>query len=369
MTRAGSPTGLRFPQPVRQATAYVPDWHGQDRDGLIRLDRNESTAPLSSAVAEALTAHIRRHGVHGYPEYSPLAAALAAYCGVPAGSILPTNGSDQGIEICLRAFLSPGASMLVARPEFVIFGHTAGLLGADIVGVPYGPDLEFPYAEFRAAAATARPDLIVFVNPNNPTGTPVDVEFVVELVEAYPETPVVVDEAYFEFTGVTVAPLVRQYPNLVVLRTFSKAFAMAGLRLGYVVARPEVVDQLVKIRNPFDVNSLAVVAGLTQLGRLDEMRASVAEMMGRTKPAVVGFFRRNGVPVWPGAANFLLVRPPVCAETVDRLRAAGILVRRMTPPPLAGMFRMNLGTPDEMATFLDVYRDLPPALGGVEAEQ
>jgi len=368
MTRTGSPAGLRFPPAVAQAAAYVPDWHGQDREGLIRLDRNEATVPLSPAVAEALVAHINRYGVHGYPEYPRLAAALAEYCGVPAEFVLPTNGSDQAIDICLRAFLAPGATMLVARPEFVIFGHAAGLAGADVVGVPYGPDLEFPYAEFRAAAA-ARPDLIVFVNPNNPTGTPVDVGFVMELVEAYPDTPVVVDEAYFEFTGVTVAPLTRQHANLIVLRTFSKAFAMAGLRLGYVVARPEIVDELVKIRNPFDVNSLAVVAALAQLDRLDEMRASVAELMGRTKPAVVDFFHRYGVPVWPGAANFLLVRPPGCDETMRGLRAAGILVRRMTAPALAGMFRMNLGTPEEMATFMSVYRYLPPAAGGVEAEQ
>ncbi|WP_422774077.1 pyridoxal phosphate-dependent aminotransferase [Plantactinospora sp. WMMC1484] len=368
MTRTGSPTGLRFPAAVRQATAYVPDWSGQDRTGLIRLDRNEATAPLSPAVAEALVAHIQRHGVHGYPEYPRLVAALAGYTGLPAGWILPTNGSDQAIDVCLRAFLAPGATMLVARPEFVIFGHSAGLLGAEVLGVPYGPDLEFPYAEFRAAA-TAGPDLIVFVNPNNPTGTPVDVEFIVETVEAYPATPVVVDEAYAEFTGVTVAPLIERYPNLVVLRTFSKAFAMAGLRLGYVLARPEVVDQLVKIRNPFDVNALAVVAALAQLERVDEMRASVAETMHRTKPAVLDFFREHGVPVWPGAANFLLVRPGGCAETMDRLRAAGILVRRMTPPALAGTFRMNLGTPAEMTTFMDVYRELLPAPGGVEAKQ
>ncbi|MGI5148635.1 pyridoxal phosphate-dependent aminotransferase [Plantactinospora sp. CA-294935] len=353
---------------MRRATPYVPDWQGQDRKGLIRLDRNEATVPLSPAVAEALVAHIGQHGVHGYPEYPQLVAALAGYTALPADSILPTNGSDQAIDICLRAFLAPGATMLVARPEFVIFGHSAGLLGAEVVGVPYGPDLAFPYAEFRAAATTQR-DLIVFVNPNNPTGTAVDVEFIVETVEANPGTPVVVDEAYFEFTGVTVAPLIDRYANLVVLRTFSKAFAMAGLRLGYVLARPEVIDQLVKIRNPFDVNSLAVVAALTQLSRVDEMRASVAETMGRTKPMVLEFFREHAVPVWPGAANFLLVRPARCDETVARLRAAGILVRRMTQPALAGMFRMNLGTPAEMATFMKVYRELLPVLGGGEAKQ
>src|SRR5690606_18852423 len=99
---AATPAPLRFPPRVRQAVAYQPDWAGQDREGLIRLDRNEATGPLSSAVAEALTAHIQRYGVHGYPEYPKLAAALGAYCGVSAESILPTNGSDQAIDLCAR---------------------------------------------------------------------------------------------------------------------------------------------------------------------------------------------------------------------------------------------------------------------------
>lgn len=362
-------TGLRFPDQVRRAAAYLPDWAGQEREGLIRLDRNEATAPLSPTVAEALTAHIQRYGVQGYPEYPALTEALGRYCAVPREWILPTNGSDQGIDICLRAFLAPGATMLVARPEFVIFGSTAGLLGAEVLGVPYGPDLEFPYREFREAAATGRPDLIVFVNPNNPTGTPVDLDFVVETAAAHPGTPVIVDEAYFEFTGVTAVPMIAEYPNLIVLRTFSKAFAMAGLRLGYVVAHPEVVGELVKIRNPFDVNALAVVAALAQLDRLDEMRVSVAELMGCVKPSLVEFFARHRVPVRPGAANFLLVRPDDCDATIRGLREAGILVRRMSAPVLAGMFRMNLGSPAEMATFMDVYRKLLPAPGGVEVEQ
>lgn len=369
-TEAPGPARLRFPAAVRQASAYLPDWAGQDRDGLIRLDRNEATGPLSPAVADALTAHISRYGVHGYPEYPTLTAALGGYCGLDPAYVLPTNGSDQGIDICVRAFLAPGARMLVARPEFVIFGHAAGLAGAEVLGVPYGPDLEFPYQAFREAAATGAPEAIVFINPNNPTGTPVDVDFIAEIVAAHPETPVLVDEAYVEFTGATVAPLVPAHPNLIVLRTFSKAFAMAGLRLGYVLANPDVAAELFKIRNPFDVNALAVVAALAQLDRVDEMRASVDETMRRTKPELVEFFARHRVPVWPGAANFLLVRPADCDGTIRGLREAGILVRRMTAPALAGSFRMNLGSPAEMAKFMDVYRTLlPGSSGGVEVEQ
>ncbi|MEU8285864.1 aminotransferase class I/II-fold pyridoxal phosphate-dependent enzyme [Micromonospora sp. NPDC048905] len=362
-------SALTFPSALLEANPYVPDWAGQDRRGLMRLDRNEAPGPLSPTVAEAVCAYVRDAGVHSYPEYPQLASALGGYCGVPSNWILPTNGSDQGIDICIRAFLRPGASMVVARPEFVIFGHAAGLAGGSVVGVPYPNDLRYPYEEFRAVVAARKPDLIVFVNPNNPTGTPVDVEFIAEIARSAPGVPVLVDEAYYEFTDATVVPLIPELPNLIVLRTFSKAFAMAGLRLGYVVAVPEVVEQLVKLRNPFDVNSLAVVAGLAQLARLREMRSMVDEMMGDTKPEVVGFFRDQGVVVHPGAANFLLVRPRCPEETVAALRAAGILVRTMTHPLLAGMFRMNLGTHQEMTKLMNVYRGVLNTGLGPETER
>jgi histidinol-phosphate aminotransferase len=348
---------LRFRPGVLAAAAYVPPSAGLDRTRYIRLDLNEATGPLSPAVAEAIARHVRDHGVYAYPDDTELRAAIAAYCGVAEANVLPTNGSDQAIDLCLRAFLGPGDTMLVARPEFSIFGLTADRLEARIHGVPYGPDLEFPYEEFRAALAQ-RPDLIVLINPNNPTGTPIDLGFIEEVLRDQPGTPVIVDEAYFEFTGATVVPLLATYPNLIVLRTFSKAFALAGLRLGYVVAAEAVVAQLLKIRNPFDVNALAAVAAQAQLAHLDEVQAYVRTMMDVVKPATVAFFEQHAVPIWPGAANFVLVRPADCAATVAALRAEGILVRPMSAAALSGMFRMGIGTEAEMARVCQVYAGL-----------
>jgi histidinol-phosphate aminotransferase len=170
--------------------------------------------------------------------------------------------------------------------------------------------------------------------------------------------PVIVDEAYFEFTGTTAVPLIAKHPNVIVLRTFSKAFAMAGLRLGYVVADPAVIGQLGKIRNPFDINTLAAVAGQAQLGALSEVAAYVREVMTVVKPMTVEFFQRHRIPIWPGAANFVLVRPDDCDAVIAALRAAGILVRRMVAAGLTGTFRMSLGTRAEMAEVLDVYAGL-----------
>lgn len=350
-------SSVNFRQGVSKASAYVPDWLGLDRHDFVRLDRNEATLPLSSHTVEAVTKYLHDHGMQAYPDEGDLADVIGEYNGVPRSCVLATNGSDQAIDLCLRAFLNPGDTILLVRPEFPVFGHTAAILEAVVREVPYNDDLTFPYERFQEALEKP-PSLIVFINPNNPTGTPVNLDFVEQVVRTHQDIPVVVDEAYFEFTGRTVAHLATRYSNLLVLRTFSKAFAMAGLRLGYVVANPLVIEQLAKIRNPFDVNALAVVAARAQLAHLDEVHAYVKEVMAVVKPAVVDFFAQRGITVWPGAANFVLVRPFDCQAVVSELRAAGVLVRPITATPLAGTFRMSMGTRAEMARVLDVLDGL-----------
>jgi histidinol-phosphate aminotransferase len=342
---------------VAAATRFTIDTAGLDRSTYIRLDCNESTRPLSTHVADAIAARVRDLGVHLYPDDTALTAAIAAYCSVSQDAVLATNGSDQAIDICVRTFLQPGATMLIARPEFPIFTHHAGLAEARVRGVPFGPELDFPYDDFRAALAQ-RPDLIVLINPNNPTGTPVRLDFIAEVADRWSDVPVIVDEAYAEFTGVTAIPMLAAHPNLVAVRTFSKAFAMAGLRLGYLVADPEVIAQLGKLRNPFDINMVATTAALTQLAHLDEVRAYTHEVMTIVKPLVVDFFEAHGVTCWPGAANFVLVRPDDCDAYVQALRDERILVRRIGAPGLSDTFRMSLGTQAEMERVLEVYAGL-----------
>lgn len=357
MTTSGvAITELPFSKNILEARAYTPEWLGLDRANYLRLDRNESTRPIPVSVAERLVQYIAQRGVHSYPEAERLAVPLAHYCGVPPECVFATNGSDQAIDLSLRSFLSEGARMLVARPEFSIFGHIAAILGAHIVGVPYHDNLDFPYREFREAAALNRPDLIVIINPNNPTGTPVRREFIEELAITYPRVPLVVDEAYYEYTGESAVELTHSHDNVVVLRTFSKAFSMAGLRLGYIVAAPAVAAQIVKLRNPFDVNELAVVTGEAQLRDPAPMQAHVDEVMNQSKPTMIDFFQSIKIPIFPGTANFMLVKPERCPEVVDFLYRHGILVRSMSAPSLRGMFRVSMGAPLEMTEFIRVFQ-------------
>jgi histidinol-phosphate aminotransferase len=351
-------THLRFPPGLLAAAPYVPDWQGLPRERFIRLDRNESTRALSPRVADAVTAAVAGTAVLSYPHVDRLLEPLAAYCGVSPAQVLPTNGSDQAIDIVLRCFLPPGGEVLLAVPAFPVFPHLIGVQGGRLRAVPYDPDLTFPYEAFRAEALSRRPDMVIVITPNNPTGTAVRGDFITGLAEALPDVPVVVDEAYQEFTGDTVVPALSGRPNLMVLRTFSKAFAMAGLRLGYLVADAAVIAQAAKLRNPFDVNEPAVVAGLTQLRHLGEMHDHVTHVMRVAKPRTERFLRQRGVRYWPGAANFMLVRPdpPLrAADAVGHLQRSGILVRTMSAPQLAGTFRVSIGTAAEMREFCAAY--------------
>lgn len=349
-------TQFSIPQRILTASPYVPEWLGLDRSSFIRLDRNESTHPLPTEIQEALTTGIQNCAVQSYPEPALLLESLAEYVGLPPEYLLTTNGSDQGIDLCLRALLNETSSLMIARPEFAVFSHVAETIGAVVQPVPYNDDLSFPYRAFTDAIISMKPDLIVLINPNNPTGSEIDVDYIRGTVAANPGTPVVVDEAYYEFTGQTVVPLVPTHPNLIILRTFSKAFAMAGLRLGYVIANPDVLTQVRKLQNPFDVNQLAVIAGLAQLRRREKVLEDARHAIEQVKRFVVESLLEEKVELWPGSANFVLVRPPDCARAVAYLRNGGILVRSMSAPALQGTFRVSLGTMHEMQRFIDVFR-------------
>lgn len=349
--------GLRFSRHLSGAHGYVPQWRGLDRSEYLCLDLNESTVPLSASVVEILVRHLEEYGVQAYPDAERLSRPLGEYCDVSPQYILTTNGSDHAIDLCLRAFLNEGDRLLVARPEFSVFSHVADRIGVQVHGVPYQEDLGFPDAEFQQAAASIKPDLIVIINPNNPTGTAVADEYIHAIASTHSDVPVIVDEAYYEFTGRTAVELIKSHRNIVVLRTFSKAFAMAGLRLGYIVASPPVIEQIAKLRNPFDVNELAVVAAEAQLADLASMRRYVKQIVSESKPMVTDFCQRMGIPVWPGEANFALIKPSDCRDAVEFLRNHGILVRSMSAPLLRGMFRVTMGTPAEMTRFTNVLEE------------
>lgn len=333
---------------------YKPPWKGIQRRDYLRLDLNEYTKDTPGYVIDALTKEIQKGEVQMYPEDRDFLEALSLYAGWPKEGLMLTNGSDQAIEIILRAFLGPGSRLVVAQPEFPIFSQVAGVIGAIADGPFFTKNLEFPYESFLEKMKTTA-DLVVFINPNNPTGTPVSLDFIKETAASFPDTPILVDEAYYEYTGVSAKEMVKNHPNLIITRTFSKAFAIAGLRLGYIMADPELIRQLYKIRGPFDVNSLAMVAAMAQMEHPEEWKASIKEVTEVSMPLLKDFFTRQNVVHFASPAHFLLVAPKNRDHAVSWLMENGILVRPMTAELIRHTFRMNAGDEEQTGRFIRVY--------------
>ena len=342
---------------IAALSIYSPPWSSLDRTAFLRFDLNENTLPLPDCVKAALKAFIDSDRIPLYPDYAAFMPKLARYVGAEPEQLLVANGSDQGIEVVLRSFLGEGDELLMAQPGFPMFSQIAGVIGAKVRGIPYTSDLRFPRRDFFAAVNPAT-KLLVLVNPDNPTGVAISLDVIEEALALRPDLPVLVDEAYYEFTGVTALPLLAKYPNLIILRTFSKAFALGGLRLGCVIARPELITEFSKVRGPFDVNTCALTAAEAQLDDPAETwRRFPQETMQLSKPHLEAFFKENGVRYYPGAAHFMLVKPEDRDGAVAYLKERGILVRPMVAPAIKDTFRMNVGTLEQTKHFAEVYAD------------
>jgi histidinol-phosphate aminotransferase len=353
-TRRRTPTSTLALRPRPEVLAlrpYVPPL--EQRRGLLRLDFNENTVGCAPSVLRALRS-LRAEAVATYPEYGRLRAAVARHLAVPADRVLPTNGLDEALHLLVLAFIERGDVVVTPSPGFVMYRVYAELAGAALRTVPSGEDLAFPEAGIKQAMRGAK--LLVFATPNNPTGAVVPLAAVRRLLAAHPRCLVAVDEAYFEFHGVTALPLLRRFPNLVVLRTFSKAFGLAGLRLGCAVARPAVIDCLARVRSPYSVNGLAALLAEPALRDRAFVRRYVAEVR-RARTFLAAGLERRGVRTWPSAANFVLARIGEHAAALqDALRAQGILVRDQSAQPgLAGCVRLGVGTLPQARRLLAAY--------------
>ncbi|MCZ6629012.1 MAG: aminotransferase class I/II-fold pyridoxal phosphate-dependent enzyme [SAR324 cluster bacterium] len=337
---------------ARMGTYDPPLAARKDQDALL-LDFNESTLPPAPEVIEALQRFLQDGKLQRYPSHPALLERLAEYAQVRTGQLILCNGSDQSLEIIIRAVLEPGDEMVQARPGFAMIPQFAEVLGAVVVSPAYGEDMSFPCEEVLAAV-TPRTRLIVLINPNNPTGTAIAPRQIETILKTHPDIPVLVDEAYYEFTGETAVPMLARHGNLAITRTFSKAFALAGLRLGYVISNEQFIQELYKVRGPFDVNIMAVKAAEAVLAHSGSWRKYIDEVMTRAKPMVERFFDEHSVTYFRGAANFMLVRPDDRDAACEYLRENRILVRPQSPP-IGDTFRLSVGTVADMTRFMEVY--------------
>jgi histidinol-phosphate aminotransferase len=327
----------------------------------LKLDWNESTVPPSPVVFERLLAFLAKGQINWYgdPSAARLVRRLAGYTGFPSSQLLVFNGSDSALDAVARTFVGPGDHVVIAAPSYDNFRVFVAAQDARVEHV-FGPS---PFeADVRGLLARIEPEtkLVYLCNPNNPTGVTYTRAAVARILDRLARGLMIVDEAYFEFSGMTVAPLVARHPNLVVTRSFSKAFGLAGVRCGYAIGSREVISRVNRIRNGKDVNALAQVAALAALEDIPHMRRWVAEVR-RSRTWLVRSLRARGYDVRPSPANFVLVRVDDPASLVAGLRKQGVFIRdRSTLRGLAGYVRVTVGTRRDSERFVAALDGLPP---------
>jgi histidinol-phosphate aminotransferase len=312
-----------------------------NRTGL-RLDFNENTLACSPRVTEALSA-ITAGALTRYPERAPVEALAAVQLGLAANQVLLTNGVDEAIHVLCQTWLDPDAEILLPVPTYSMYEVYASATGATIVTVQAGPDFAFPYEQVLAAI-TPRTRIVALANPNSPTGATIPREQILAIAEAAPQAIVLVDEAYFHFYGETVIDCIGQIPNLVAARTFSKAYGLAGMRVGLLAASVEAMVWMRRVISPYSVNALALACLPAALNDHAYLNRYVDEVLS-ARTEFVTVMEALGVPYWPSQANFVLIKiGPRHREFVAEMYARGVLVRdRSADPGCDGCVRVTIG--------------------------
>ena len=345
---------LRFRASVKHVGNYeAPD---EGRAGKLRLDFNENTVGCSPAVLGALR-KITPEQLAMYPEYEDSLRRLAVYFGVRPSEMLLTNGVDDALRLLMEVFIERGNAVLIPEPTFSMYRFFSQVTGARIRSIRYGEAMEFPL-EATLRELRRSPHILFIANPNNPTGTLLDEASLAQVLDAARRTMVLVDEAYFEFSGLTVLPWIRQRPNLIVSRTFSKAAGLAALRIGALFARSDLISAMRRAFTPYPVNSLALTAAEAALGDPKFLRAYMEEVR-ESRCQLTRGLQRGGARVFPSAANFVLADlGPGGSRLVKRLARRGILVRdRASEFGRDGFVRITAGTVAQTQRLLQAIKE------------
>lgn len=340
----------------RRAVLEMPEYHPPlaGREAL-RLDFNENTLAPSPRVIERVK-RITAEGLTKYPEREPVERLVAKHFGLQPEQVLLTNGVDEGIHLMCSAFLDEGDEALIAPPTFFMYDVNVSLMTRGLVKVQSDETLEFPFERFMAAI-TEKTKLIMVATPNNPTGAPVSREHLLAIAKAAPQAVLMVDEAYYHFHGESVMQDLADVPNLIVARTFSKAYGLANLRAGMLAGNPELLRYVRKVCSPYNVNGVALDC-LSAAIEDEVYLAWYVEQVRVGRERMMGGLAELGVPYFPSEANFVLMKiGSKHKELVAAMRKHGVLLRdRSTDPGCDGYVRITIGVEEHVTRGLEALK-------------
>lgn len=334
---------------IRDLKPYVP---GQTREGFVKIASNENNYGPSPKAVSAIKESASL--VYRYPYKDEIVRGkIAGYCSLAKENIVVGNGSDELIDLIVKAFKGPSCGVAPSFSEYKIVSKTNGL---EYIEVPLAEDFSFPITEFTKK--TGESNLIFLCSPNNPLGNTIPLDVIKEILDLGKVT--VIDEAYYEFYGKTILDLLSDYDNLIILRTFAKAFGLAGLRAGYAVASPKLIDYVSKTKPPFNVNYLAQEAMLAALDDLAYMQDCVGKIC-EDREEMTGKLSQK-FKVFPSQANFILADafPRSAQEVFDFFLSKKIIIRKFGEfPGFPGQYiRVTVGTSKENKLFYTALEEL-----------
>jgi len=339
---------------VRAISAYTL----REYEYQVKINQNENPYDVPASIKREILDFALERSWSRYPPFIPeeLHDRLAAYAGWKPDGVLAGNGSNEIIQALMTVFLEPGKKLTIPSPTFTVYQLIARTLGADVITVPLNPDYTFD-CEALEERFLADGDLLIVCSPNNPTGCGYPVERIAALLERTSK-PVVIDEAYFEFSGETAVGFLEKYDNLIVLRTFSKAFSLAGLRVGYGLMDPSLAREVDKAKLPYNINFFSIAAAIKLLENREELRKTVRRIIAEREPMLAEMNGIEGVTAYPSKANFILFETPRNPKEIfTKLLSDGLLVRNVSSYPMLGnALRVTVSTPGDNRRFIASLR-------------
>ncbi|MBN1293814.1 MAG: histidinol-phosphate transaminase [Candidatus Latescibacteria bacterium] len=336
---------------VRSINSYTL----REYDYEIKINQNENPYDVPEQIKREILDFALERSWSRYPPFDPveLREELAAYTGWNPEGILAGNGSNEIIQCVLEIILYPGRKLILPSPTFTVYKLIGTVLGGTVQEVPLKSDLTFDCDAIEAEMADSG-DVIILCSPNNPTGCMYPQDRLVRLLEQNPGTVVIVDEAYYEFSKETVAGLLGTYENLIVFRTFSKAFSLAGLRVGYGLMNPALAREVNKAKLPYNINFFSIAAAIKLLQNRDILSGKIDELIAEREALYTAMNTINGVTVYPSRSNFMIFETPYDPEIIFReLLKDGLLVRNVSSyPMLSKALRVSVSIPDDNRRFI-----------------
>ncbi|MCI0487523.1 MAG: histidinol dehydrogenase [Blastocatellia bacterium] len=336
----------RIKPAVRAITAYTLAPYR----AAIKINQNESPFDMPEEIKEEVARRLASRAWSRYPDFVPsrLLERLAEFAGWKPEGTLAGNGSNELIQATLMVTVGPGRRVLIAEPTFTLYRQIVTVLGGEAISVPLTSELQFDIDAIRERAASERADVIILCSPNNPTGCRASEEDILRLARDF-DGLMVVDEAYHEFSGRSTVPLLEEMPNLIVLRTFSKAMAMAGLRVGYLLASPEIAAEIHKATLPYNLNFFSATAAEVACEKYELLRPQIETIIRERERIFQALTVIRGLEPVPSSANFLLARAALNPQTLfKKLLERDILVRDVSRYPMLDRYvRISVGTPEE----------------------